>query len=104
VGEQAKLEIGTIILEWSPWTPWRDVLLDNRGVPGQGVDSRPAGRLTVSTPGQSVQGERGLVAVRKRRPGLRRLDLDDVIAHRHDQGDQFVLIRPGNVELLERRP
>ena len=41
MGEQTGVEIGTIILNWSPWTPWRDVLLDNRGGAGVSIP-RPA--------------------------------------------------------------
>ena len=37
MGEQTRLEIGTIILNWSPWVPWRDVLIVN---PGAAAGSR----------------------------------------------------------------
>lgn len=43
MGEQTRLEIGTIILEWSPWTPWRDVLLDNRGGAGVSIPNHVPG-------------------------------------------------------------
>jgi|SRR5580693_3713306 hypothetical protein len=69
-----------------------------------GVDSRLGRRLMVSRPGRSRQGGRSLVAVRKRRPGLRRFDLDNVIAHRPQQADQLVLLRPRDMELVERGP
>lgn len=35
MGEQTRLEIGVIVLDWDPWIPWRDVLVANRG--GAGV-------------------------------------------------------------------
>ena len=61
--------------------------------------------LEESGGGRAGQLQRGcgLIAARKRRPGLRRLDLDDVIAHRHDQGDQLVVVRLGDVQFVERR-
>ena len=40
VGEQTRLpslEIGTLILDWTSWIPWRDLLVDNRG--GAGAES-----------------------------------------------------------------
>ena len=43
MGEQTTLEIGTIILNWSPWTPWRDVLLDNRGGAGVSIPNHIPG-------------------------------------------------------------
>src|SRR5215831_3976452 len=53
--------------------------------------------------GQSRQRGRSLVTVGKRRPRLRRLDLDDVTAHRQEQLDQLLLLRLRDVELIERR-
>jgi hypothetical protein len=53
-------------------------------------------------PRRSHQEGRSLVTVRKRRPRLRRLDLDDVIAHRPEQTGQLVLLRLGDTELVER--
>jgi len=43
VGEQTRLEIGVIILDWSPWIPWPDIHIANRG--GLGVS------IPNSTPG-----------------------------------------------------
>src|SRR6266480_7903486 len=73
---------------------------DNTG-PGSYAYHRP---LRGSGPGPDRLRQRGrsLVAVGKRRPRLRRLDLDDVTAHRHDQIDQLVLLRLRDVELVER--
>ena len=31
MGEQVRLEIGTIVLDWSSWIPWYEVAVDNRG-------------------------------------------------------------------------
>src|SRR5580693_3843039 len=79
----------------------------NRLPPGgiwAGVDSGHGRRLMVSRPGRSRQGGRSLVAVRKRRPRLRRFDLDDVIAHRPQQVDQLVLFCLRDMELIERGP
>src|SRR5580693_613910 len=79
----------------------------NRLPPGgiwAGVDSGHGRRLMVSRPGRSRQGGRSLVAVRKRRPRLRRLDLDDVIAHRPQQAGQLVLLCLRDMELIERGP
>jgi hypothetical protein len=41
--EQTSLEIGTIILDWSPWIPWRDVLFDNRGGAGVSIPNHVPG-------------------------------------------------------------
>jgi hypothetical protein len=43
VGEQTRLEIGTIILDWSPWVPWREVLVINRGGAGVFIPNRTPG-------------------------------------------------------------
>jgi hypothetical protein len=43
MGERTRLEIGTIILDWSPWIPWRDVLIDNRGGAGVSIPNQIAG-------------------------------------------------------------
>jgi hypothetical protein len=43
MGEQTRLEIGAIILEWSSWTPWRDVFLDNRGGAGVSIPNHLPG-------------------------------------------------------------
>ncbi len=43
MGEQTRLEIGTIILDWSPWTPWQDLLLDNRGGAGVSIPNHVPG-------------------------------------------------------------
>jgi hypothetical protein len=40
MGEQTRLEIGTIILDWSPWILWWDLAVVNRG--GAGVQIRTA--------------------------------------------------------------
>jgi hypothetical protein len=55
--------------------------------PGSGRRLVRGRRLRVSRASRSPQRGRGLVAVRKRRSRLRRLDLDDVIAHRPEQVD-----------------
>src|SRR5215217_1196585 len=43
MGEQTRLDIGTIILDWSPWIPWGDVLLDNRGGAGVSIPNHVPG-------------------------------------------------------------
>jgi len=43
VSELTRLEIGTIVLEWSPWTAWQDVLVDNRGGLGISIPNRTPG-------------------------------------------------------------
>src|SRR6266508_6549751 len=50
----------------------------------------------------SVQSGCSLVGLGERRPGLRRLDLDDLVAHRSEQAAQLLLLRRRNVELVER--
>jgi len=46
---------------------------------------------------RSRQGGRSLVAVGQRRACLRRVDLDDVIAHRPEQFDQLILLRLSDI-------
>src|SRR5262245_2708688 len=43
MGEQTRLEIGTITLNWSPWIPWRDMLVANRGGAGVFIPNRTPG-------------------------------------------------------------
>src|SRR6266545_824196 len=50
----------------------------------------------------AVQSGCSLVGLGERRPGLRRLDLDDLVAHRSEQAEQLLLLRRRNVELVER--
>lgn len=70
------------------------------------LSPRHPGRRTshVTRLGRSRQRRRSLVTAGKRRPRLRRLDLDDVPAHRQEQLDQFVLLWLSDTELVERRP
>jgi transposase len=49
------------------------------------------------------QRRRGLIAVGERRSRLRRLDLDDLVAHRREQPEQIVSFRLRHVELVELR-
>jgi len=43
MGEQTRLEIGTIVLSWNTWTPWLDLLVDNRRGAGVHIPNRAAG-------------------------------------------------------------
>lgn len=43
MGERTQLKIGIIILDWSSWTPWLDVAIDNRGGAGIFIPNRTAG-------------------------------------------------------------
>lgn len=43
VNERTRLEIGIIVLDWSPWTPWPDVLLDDRGGAGMSIPNHVPG-------------------------------------------------------------
>lgn len=43
MGEQTRLEIGTIILDWSLWTPWQHLLPDNRGGAGVSIPNHIPG-------------------------------------------------------------
>ncbi len=43
MGERTRLEIGIIVLDWSPWIPWLDVRIDNRGGGGVFIPNRIPG-------------------------------------------------------------
>jgi hypothetical protein len=43
MGEQVRLDIGTIVLDWSSWVPWHDVAIDNRGGLGVFIPNRRPG-------------------------------------------------------------
>ena len=41
--EQTRLEIGTIILDWTSWVLWRDLLVDNQGGAGVRIPNHAPG-------------------------------------------------------------
>jgi hypothetical protein len=51
VGEQSVLEIGVIALEWSEWTPWPNLVADNRGGAGVSIPNQVPGVYEVRVSG-----------------------------------------------------
>jgi len=43
VDDRSVLEIGTITLEWSPWVPWPDIAVDDRGRGGVRIPNKASG-------------------------------------------------------------
>lgn len=43
VGERARLEIGTITLDWCDWVPWAELSADNRGGAGVAIPNGAPG-------------------------------------------------------------
>jgi hypothetical protein len=51
VEERSVLEIGVIVLEWSQWTPWPDLVADNRGGAGVSIPNLVPGVYEVRSSG-----------------------------------------------------
>ena len=51
MGERSVLEIGVIVLEWSEWTPWPNLIAANRGGVGVSIPNRVPGVYEVRASG-----------------------------------------------------